>query len=317
LAALIEDELALQPWPMLSGGKSEKPATDSKHRLKKGLGHKLRHTRRTTEACDDKAWLAAIAPPPPADVATFLGSFSYAAADSQTWEDLPQDEVPEGLARSGPWLGLGIAEHQEVGGHTWYQVECSLALAGSKTVEWQVGRRLQHLRELWYERVKSELGKSYKQHFEDVHFAHRGGRRGTSVRLHTWCCRLAARINAGQLSPAIVALTLRFLEAPDMLRHEELQNVSGSVVAGSGAFTPKVLHVSSKRPPMDMGKYGATAAGEDSVSSRSTRCSLSDRDHLPAASSEGSDGSECEGDEDEEYESDFETESESGDEEDD
>eukprot|EP00409_Alexandrium_fundyense_P007917 CAMPEP_0195047608 /NCGR_PEP_ID=MMETSP0347-20130606/38339_1 /TAXON_ID=2932 /ORGANISM="Alexandrium fundyense, Strain CCMP1719" /LENGTH=60 /DNA_ID=CAMNT_0040075887 /DNA_START=59 /DNA_END=238 /DNA_ORIENTATION=- len=60
--------------------------------------------------------------------------------------------------------------------------------------------------------MKRELGKSYKEHFEEVHFAHRGGRRGTSSRLNTWCSRLAARINAGQLSPAVVALTLRFIE---------------------------------------------------------------------------------------------------------
>mmetsp|Transcript_33590 Transcript_33590/g.78111 ORF Transcript_33590/g.78111 Transcript_33590/m.78111 type:complete len:299 (-) Transcript_33590:255-1151(-) len=288
---------------MLSGNFTE-PTKDAKRRSKKGLGRKFRSARKALEACDDKAWLASVAPPAPVDVAAFLESFGYAAADAQTWEDLPQDEVPEGLARSGPWLGLGIAEHQEAGGHTWYQLECSLGMQGSKTVQWQVGRRLQHLREMWYDRVKSELGKSYKQHFDDVHFAHRGGRRGTSVRLHTWCCRLAARVNAGQLSPSIVALTLRFLEAPDATRQEELQRTA------TGCLLP------SQRPVVEATRC-SRAAGEESVSSsRSTRCEFSDNDNVLVAfsGSEGSDRSEAEAEEEEEeeeeYESDFETDSE-------
>mmetsp|Transcript_117172 Transcript_117172/g.343233 ORF Transcript_117172/g.343233 Transcript_117172/m.343233 type:complete len:296 (+) Transcript_117172:148-1035(+) len=289
---------------MLSG-KSEKAPPDSKHRSKKGLKGKLRRARKAVEACDDKAWLASVSPPSSSEVASYLETFGYAAADSQTWEDLPQDEVPEGLARSGPWLGLGIAEHQEAGGHTWYQVECSLALQGSKTVEWQVGRRLQHLRELWYESVKRELGKSYKEHFEEVHFAHRGGRRGTSSRLNTWCSRLAARINAGQLSPAVVALTLRFIEAPDSSRQQELQSAPCATVG--------TLQVPPRRH-VDVSRCCIAFAGEESVSSRSTHCSVSDGDHpLPLASSifGGSDASESDSEGDEEYESDFETESES------
>mmetsp|Transcript_100359 Transcript_100359/g.323919 ORF Transcript_100359/g.323919 Transcript_100359/m.323919 type:complete len:289 (-) Transcript_100359:192-1058(-) len=277
---------------------SEMLASSPKRQSKKGLGHKLRRAGRALEACDDREWLASIAPPPPSEVAAYLESFGYVAADSHTWEDLPQDEVPEGLARSGPWLGLGIAEHREKGGHTWYQVECSLAWQGSKTLEWQVGRRLQHLRELWYDRLKAELGKNYKQHFGDVHFAHRGGRRGTSVRLHGWCCRLAARVNSGQLSPAAVALTLRFLEA--------------SAALARGALAPGPLPAPASVP--DAARCATAAAGGESVSSRSTRCSLADGEHLPAASSasDGSDPSDCEdGEEDEEYESDFEADSES------
>jgi len=284
-------------------GKTEPAETESKRRAKKGLKGKLRRARRAVEACDDKAWLASVAPPSASEVVGYLESFGYAAADALTWEDLPQDEVPEGLERSGAWLGLGIAEHTEAGGHTWYQVECSLALQGSKTVAWQVGRRLQHLRELWYDRVKAELGKSYKEHFEEVHFAHRGGRRGTSSRLNTWCSRLAACINAGQLSPAVVALTLRFIEAPDPSRRQEPPGAPGSGLAA--------IQVPARRPPVDTVRCTLGTAGEESVSSRSTRCS-SDTDHAPAASSvfgtsdlSGSDLEEG----DEEYESDFETDS--------
>mmetsp|Transcript_34455 Transcript_34455/g.77886 ORF Transcript_34455/g.77886 Transcript_34455/m.77886 type:complete len:284 (-) Transcript_34455:6-857(-) len=273
--------LALSPERIVKG---------TKRRAKKGLGHKLRRAGRASESCEDKSWLAAVAPPPRSEVSSYLESFGYAAADAQNWEDLPQDEVPEGLDRSGAWLGLGIAEHWEAGGHTWYQVECSLAMQGSKTIEWQVGRRLQHLRELWYDSVKSELGKSYKQHFDDCHFAHRGGRKGTSMRLNTWCCRLAARINSGQISPAVVALTLRFLEAPDV---RQAQDSEGKLL----------------RMPAGAARCGPLGPGEESVSSRSTRCSSTDG---PAASSvyDTSDPSDCEED-DEEYESDFESDSES------
>jgi hypothetical protein len=150
-------------------------------------------------------------------VAAYLAGFGFAAADAQQWEDLPQDEVPEGLARSGPWIAIGIAEHREERGHTWYKVECSLASPEgcAKTVQWQVSRRLQHLRELWYEPLKATLGEQYKQDFDEAPFAHRGGCRGTSARLNAWCCQLSTCINAGQIPPLVVALTLRFLEAPD------------------------------------------------------------------------------------------------------
>lgn len=278
---------------------SEKPEKDAKHRLKKGLKGKLRSARKSLESNDEKAWLASLAPPPSSDVASFLESFGYAAADAQTWEDFPQDEVPEGLARSGPWFGLGIGEHWEEGGHTWYQVECSLKPQGSKTVEWQVARRLHHLRELWYEPVKSALKKSYKEYFEEVHFAHRGGRRGTSARLNTWCSRLAAQINAGQLSPAVVALTLRFIEAPNLARQEELLQLG-----------EPALHVPLRRPVEHGVRCGGCASvpGEESVSSRSTRCS----DSAPATLFASSEASESQGEEEEEeYESDFESESES------
>eukprot|EP00928_Gymnodinium_smaydae_P041032 TRINITY_DN27787_c0_g1_i1.p1 TRINITY_DN27787_c0_g1~~TRINITY_DN27787_c0_g1_i1.p1 ORF type:complete len:303 (-),score=72.93 TRINITY_DN27787_c0_g1_i1:83-913(-) len=151
-----------------------------------------------------------------ADVA-YLERFGFAAADGQTWLDIPLDEVPEGLERSGPWLGLGVGEHSESKGHTWYYVECSLAPPGVQAVEWQVRRRLRHLRESWHDPLKAILGShEYRAVFGETPFAHRGGRKGTSVRLHEWCERLAARINSGQLSPAAVALTLRFLAAPDL-----------------------------------------------------------------------------------------------------
>mmetsp|Transcript_27678 Transcript_27678/g.76586 ORF Transcript_27678/g.76586 Transcript_27678/m.76586 type:complete len:294 (-) Transcript_27678:302-1183(-) len=155
-------------------------------------------------------------------IADYLDSFGFAAADAQSWLDLPLDEVPEGLARSGPWLGFGIAEHAEANGHTWYQVECSIAPHGARTVEWQAARRLSHLRS-WHDRVKKAMGRAeYRRLFGEAPFAQRGGRKGTSARLHEWCTCLAACINAGHVPPSVVALTLRFVRAPNAERQAEL-----------------------------------------------------------------------------------------------
>mmetsp|Transcript_150377 Transcript_150377/g.265376 ORF Transcript_150377/g.265376 Transcript_150377/m.265376 type:complete len:277 (-) Transcript_150377:175-1005(-) len=221
-----------------------------------------------------RSWKRSLAPPDRAEVAPYLESFGYVAANAQNWEDLPQDEVPEGIARSSPWLGLGIAEHTEQAGHTWYQVECSLRMDGCKTVEWQTGRRLPHLRKLWYESIKSELGETYKTHFKNTPFAHRGGRRGTSARLNAWCGQLAKCVNAGLLSPAVVALTLRFLQAP----------------------TPR----SGGQPQRDRDECSSNPSGD--LSAASTRCGTSEGDNSPEHLSECE---EC----DEDYESDFESDS--------
>lgn len=239
----------------------------------------IKETKENTEAREPtsrrhrkRSWKRALASPNREDVASYLETFGYLAADADSWEDLPQDEVPEGIARSSSWLGLGIAEHAEQGGHTWYQVECSLRMDSCKTVEWQVGRRLPHFRKLWYDAVKAELGDSYKTHFKDTPFAQRGGRRGTSARLNAWCGQLAKCINSGSFSPAIVALTLRFLQAP---------------------------HRTSGGQPQD--DCSSNPSGD--LSCISTRCGTSEGDHSPEHLSECEEGQE-------EYESDFESDSE-------
>lgn len=229
----------------------------------------------TSRRLRKRSWKRSLAPPDREKVASYLEPFGFVAADARNWEDLPQDEVPEGITRSSPWLGLGIAEHMEQGGHTWYQVECSLRMDGCRTVEWQAGRRLPHFRKLWYESVKSELGEMYKTHFKDTPFAHRGGRRGTSARLNAWCGQLARCINAGVLSPAVVALTLRFLHAPTPRSGEQLHR--------------------------DRDDCSSNPSGDLSVAS--TRCSTSAGDNSPEHLSECEEG-------DEDYESDFESDSE-------
>lgn len=269
-------------WPRRSGKSSSKEKDSTKEQPTKpdasavSSGKKGRSKQVAT-----KKWLASIAPVPPSEVAAHLKVFGYAADDENLWDDLPTDEVPEGVARSGAWLGLGIAEHYESGGHTWYSIECSLAIEGLKTREWQVERRLGHFRKLWHDRVKAELGDAYKENFDDVHFAHRGGRRGTSARLDEWVCKLARCMNAGQLSPTIVSLTLRFLEAPAPNAGQADADCQGN-------------------------------ATEECTSGVSTQCSFFGG--AESGSRDVSDLSNCEEEEDEEeeYESDFESDSESG-----
>jgi len=206
-----------------------------------------------------------------------LKTFGYAAEDDKAWDDLPTDEVPEGVSRSGAWLGLGIAGHYEADGHTWYVVECSLSVEGLKTTEWQAARRLGHLRKLWYDRIKADLGDSYKENFSEVHFAKRGGRRGTSARLDEWCSKLTACINSGQISPALVSLTLKFLAAPN--------------------------------PALATKSVGCDGGADECTSGASTQCSFGGG---ASSNSEGSDvGHDVAEDDDDFYESDFESDSES------
>lgn len=251
-----------------------------KRRLHRDEGHAKekecdKNKETTSSRHRKRSWERSLAPPDLSEVASYLETFGYAVADAQNWEELPQDEVPEGITRSSPWLGLGIAEHMEEGGHTWYQVECSLRLDVCKTLEWQAGRRLPHLRKLWYEVVKSELGEMYKMHFKGTPFAHRGGRRGTSARLNAWCGQLAKCINAGLLSPAVVALTLRFLQAP--------------------------TRRSGGQPHRDRDECSSNPSGD--LSAASTRCGTSEGDNSPEHLSE------CE-ELEEDYDSDFESDSE-------
>lgn len=228
--------------------------------------------------------------PTPDEVPEFLEAFGFAAEDSQTWLDIPLDEVPEGLERSGSWLALGISEHEEVGGHTLYQIEVSLKAEGRRTVQWQVGRRLRHLRDLWHNPIKTDCGESYKQLFGSTPFAHTGGRRGTTARLDAWCARVAATINAGQVSPAVVALTLHFVEARTAC--SQTDGVPCQMMPSDG----------SSGTPQQCDESGTPCADSrwcSADSCLSTACS-SDREQR-----------DVEEESEEDYESDFESESES------
>jgi len=104
----------------------------------------------------------------------FLLKYGYAAADASSWQTSSSSESP-------PLLSIHVSGHDERDGHTWYQVECSLASSKHRPMNWQVSRRLAQLREDLHDPVKTSLGKSYDTHFGKAPFAHMGGPRGTTA----------------------------------------------------------------------------------------------------------------------------------------
>lgn len=161
------------------------------------------------------ALMAKVGPVGPSEVPALLKRYGYSASSASAWE--------EGAAR--PEIKLGMIDgHREKGMpyvHTWYALHGSLTTAAtasqvSSRVRWQVERRLAHLRAMLHDPVKCALGKDYDECFASAHFAHHAGPPGTTMRLEAWLRALASWINSGKASPSLVALILRFLEAPDV-----------------------------------------------------------------------------------------------------
>lgn len=143
----------------------------------------------------------------------YLGSYGYAASTATAWRITP---AVSGLG-SRPRLDIGVTQHIEVAGHTWYMMECVMNLEGPllhPRLEWQVPRRLAHLRQDLHDPVKALLGKTYNKHFSGSRFARAGGVPGTTATLRKWCSTLATLLRSGAAVPSLVALVLRFLEAP-------------------------------------------------------------------------------------------------------
>ncbi|CAK0861640.1 unnamed protein product, partial [Prorocentrum cordatum] len=138
-----------------------------------------------------------------------LAPYGYRASGPECWL-LPPD-------RCGLELSLQVQGHEERDSHTWYLLECSLTSdqQGGGRTDWQVARRLWHLRTWLYERIKLRLGAAYVELFVDVPFARRGGVSGTTERLQAWLAHLACLINAGRVPPSAAALALTFLQAPE------------------------------------------------------------------------------------------------------
>lgn len=155
---------------------------------------------------------------PAGEVREYLQRFGYSATSESSWE--------AGAARPDLLLGPihGHSEKNNTSGstHTWYTVHGSLSNvrgSQSKATCWQVERRLVHLRMLLHDPLRIELGSSYDSLFSGAHFAHRSGPRGTTTRLESWLGMLAKQINVGRISPKLVAMVLRSLEAPELERH--------------------------------------------------------------------------------------------------
>lgn len=161
------------------------------------------------EVCNSAEWLAARSIGEPDQDAAFLSVFGYAAIDSGNWDSSSRQARPQ--------LKIFVTEHASIGKHTWYLISATYEQDGFERFQWEAARRHVHFRKLWYEHVKRELGKDYNKHFAGSHFPSSGGASSIMKKLVNWCISLARCINIGYASPAIVALTLRFLDAPGPL----------------------------------------------------------------------------------------------------
>jgi len=142
------------------------------------------------------------------EVVTYLKKFTFHAANPYSWE--------KGVEH--PELRLGIVDgHRKHSGckHTWYVLIGKIAAGdASVTQQWQLERRLAHVRVLLHDPVKRELGNAYNWYFESSHFAHYGGPSGTTARMGAWLAALSKAINVKALTPILVAHVMRFLETP-------------------------------------------------------------------------------------------------------
>jgi hypothetical protein len=143
-------------------------------------------------------------------VPTVIAPFGYTADNQQAWR----------TSACHPRLAIQITSHSESVGHTYYHFDCSLSLSGDdpSVITWSGKRRLQHLRKGLHDVCKRELGSSYDKHFKSAPFAHRGGVRGTTKRLSTWCAKLADCANERIVPPIMLAQMLKLLDAPTKSR---------------------------------------------------------------------------------------------------
>lgn len=139
----------------------------------------------------------------------YLQRYSYAPGDTFSWQVRP------GLKGSGPQLKISLEDHREIDGHTFYTLECSLALSHGLNVNWEAPRRLMQLRKNLHDPLKQRFGHAkYKLLFAGAPFAHRGGVCGTTSRLRDWLTALTTCMNSGVCSPGETALVLQFLDTP-------------------------------------------------------------------------------------------------------
>lgn len=191
-----------------------------------------------------------------AEVVPFLEQFGFVALSADAWGDKAQR----------PDLVLGVIDgHREKGhpSHTWYAIIGKVQVTPGETTStrrWVVERRLAHIRALLHDPVKRELGKEYDFHFKGAHFAHHGGPPGTTARMEAWLGALARAIHAGEVSPALVASILRFLEAP------RLDEDAGQAIAEGVADFEHATHQfadQQKEPAMQDCPDDKTDSGAD------------------------------------------------------
>jgi len=143
---------------------------------------------------------------PTEDVAPFLATWGFPAADSCTWRT---DAFPQ--------LRIRVPTHGELGGQRHYAVACELRdHLGGRTFSWVGLRTLVHLRSGLHDPVKQALGTVYHEYFGSTPFARHMGPPGTTARLEAWCGSLAAYVNARHSPPWLLAKVLQLLDIPTL-----------------------------------------------------------------------------------------------------
>mmetsp|Transcript_118722 Transcript_118722/g.236475 ORF Transcript_118722/g.236475 Transcript_118722/m.236475 type:complete len:342 (+) Transcript_118722:146-1171(+) len=151
-------------------------------------------------------------PPAPCQAVCILHSFGYSAFGPNEWKDVKQPHISLQLARKH-----AVAACDGDGPHTWYDIHGRLS-SDSCTQDWLwiVPRRQIHLKKLLHDPVRLELGEAYGQHFKSELFMV-SRQAPTAPMVGTWLANLARVINACQLSPALTAVVLGFLETPQII----------------------------------------------------------------------------------------------------
>lgn len=151
-------------------------------------------------------------PPVPSQAVEILQSVGYSALGPTRWRDVTQPSISLQLGRQHELAASegGVAQD-------WYDIYGRL-YNGVYTENWLwvVPRRQMHLYWFLHDPVRLELGRAYDQHFKTECFAAPGQPPSTSVKLGAWLATLARVINSCQLSPALTAVVMCFLEAPQM-----------------------------------------------------------------------------------------------------
>jgi len=156
-------------------------------------------------------------PPAPSQAAEILQNFGYSALGPKKWKDVTQPSISLQLARKH-----AVAAADGDGSQAWYDIYGRLSSdAYTQDWLWVVPRRQMHLCRLLHDPVRLELGRAYDQHFKAERFAVSARPPSTPVKLGTWLETLAQVINSCQLSPALTAAVLCFLEAPQMVETNE------------------------------------------------------------------------------------------------
>lgn len=149
------------------------------------------------------------------ELSEYLICFGHEATSGSQWNEAHLERVRE---NNQLVLEVALVGSDRVDGHTWYVLECALwkPMVDFGRAEWQIHRRLTHMREGLHDVIKEQMGlEQYARHFGSTPFAQRGGFwGGTEERLRSWCQNLARCVNSGEAPPAVTATALRFFGAP-------------------------------------------------------------------------------------------------------